>query len=475
MARSQKSEEKNSAKEVKESSKKEKKDSKKKEAKEKAPQFSTAVTVINRGEVPKGTTFSNEDVKTLSHPPTKKSEKGLKPTSAKIFSGKIEFKEKIIAGNRNKKLLNYKSIKMLQQLTSDNRLVFVHYENEKNGYFFVLGVSEANHAVAFMNTVKKANINADIRWADEASNSHSDRRDSSATYEYAVTQSTSQRTPEVSKPIVLQGSSPDKKNRNGTKTVNSYICNGSDSDDDNDETIYSRQTPGDSSDHADKVHATAFHGRSTDSGDEIAFDHGPRSFSNKIVTRYIYTGPSDEEDSITGSVLQEKPKHKKSSRPNHQHYILEDDYSASMTPTTSDLSDGDYYSNNGFGILKVRSEKTPLHRKASSSRRSPRQLKSRELPLSEAESKKGGWHCDFVVVTPTKDGGAKVSPDGSVMLYVATRANVRKGSSSSSDEDSTSDGESNFSYTSNSTLTLEGTARNRAINGLEVNYGNGLR
>ena len=417
--------------------------------------FQTLVTLVNYGKLPKGANFSREEVKKLSFP--KKEAKPRKAFAAKVYTDKIEFKEKIVIGNRNKKVLNYESISLLEQMFSDSRIVFVNYDMPKNSYFIVLGLSDTDYVSRFMNMVRDNNAAAEIRWADAQSFDRSVARRNSSSNTYNEHGSESSQNRRAWTPSSQMNDSFKDKPWN---TTSSYIHADPRFDDG---TVYSMKSS-DSFDLQRNKPNKHSNRRSSQDSLELFDDHEPRWRNIELKTQYYYIGPSDGEDSVS-----EKTKQKKSNRYKHQHYTFGDEVSVSMTPS-SVFSDADYYSNNGFNMIRDVPSKRAPSRKSNVSRRSSHRSKSRELPLSEAERKKGGWHSDVLFVTPTKNGGVKVSADGPVMLYTATRANGSRSSSSSSDEDSTS---GDLSYSSGSTITLHSPERNATRFGMEIDYTNG--
>ncbi len=459
------------AKRAKEEAKKAKKENKKKDATDKHPLFQSEVTAMNRGKVTRGTTFSRKEVEKHSRPKAKKPEKPQKPIPARAFKQKIQFKEKLIAGDRNKKLLRYDCIKLMEQLPSDSRMVFIHYEMPKNGYFFVLGFKEATHANEFMNAVKGANPKCEVRKAiDELSER---RRDSSS--ESVASRETSQKTYEESEPPVRHRSaSPSHRESRKQKAAQSFIQTRRDdgkssrsSSSSSSSSSTSRRARQMSNNYVDVGHAgrsssKPAYQRSATSTPDLSLRGG-----DGLVTKYVYIGPTDEENSA--SEYHRRDKHKKHHKHrSHQRYSFGDDVSVSMTQTTGDYSDEEFFPNGGYESTFSKPSRAQMSRK--SSHRSSRRSKSRQLPLSEAETKRGGWHSDIMFVTPTPDGGVKVSADGPVMLYTATRANVN-GYDSSSSEDSTSDGEEDFTYSSGTTLTLDEDGRHTGLVGIDGGYG----
>ncbi|EUB63527.1 hypothetical protein EGR_01609 [Echinococcus granulosus] len=436
-------------------------------------EFQTEVTFVNHGKVPKGTSFSREDVREHSFP-SKKPDKAKKASAVKVFSKGIQFKEKVVYGGRTKKILEYDSIKLLEQLSSDCRMVFVNYENAKNGYFLVLGLLDANQVIRLMSLVKEDNPNAEIRWADTRASSSNEKSIQDDVLEPGKSDTTDPTTYHESERAYQRNSLPSLSNRSGSyrarpwTATSSYICADPHFDDG---TVCSSKTLDAFTSQRDKPRRHSRR-RSSYNSLDLSSDDGFHLSANGLKSQYYYVGPSDEEDSISKIVHHGKPRHKKSHQHKHRHYALGDEVSVSMTPS-SIFSNVDYYSTDGFGTVKDSSVKGTPTRKSNTTRKSSYRPKSRQLPLSEAERNKGSWHSDVLFLTPTKNGGVKVSADGPVMLYTATRANVNRNDSSSSDEDSTSDGEGDFIYSSDSTLTLEGPVRDPLRLDLEANYTNG--
>lgn len=435
----------------------------------KSNEFRTEVTIVNRGKVPKGTSFSTKEVEEHSFP-SKKSDKTRKLSEVKIFPKRIEFKEKVTQSKRNEKILRYDSIKLLEQLSSDCRMVFVNYEDSKNGYFLVLGLSDANQATRFMNLVKEDNPSTEIRWADADAFTKNQKRDSDKISESAISETIPPTTYHDPERTFRRNSSPSHSSRSDSyrtrpwTATSSYICADPHYDDG---TVYSSRTPDTIISHRDNHRRYSRRHSSYDSFD-LSNNSGLHLDADRLKSQYYYVGPSDEEDSISENVHREKPKYKKSHQQKHRHYTLGDEVSVSMTPS-SISSNVDYYSYDVDSPVKG-----SLTKKSNPSRKSSNRPKSRQLPLSEAERNKGSWHSDVLFVTPTKNGGVKVSADGPVMLYTATRANVNRNDSSSSDEDSTSDMDGDF-YSSNSTPTLENPVRDSLHLDFEANHTNRRR
>ncbi|VDM31800.1 unnamed protein product [Hydatigera taeniaeformis] len=435
-------------------------------------EFRTEATLINYGKVPKGTSFSAKEVKAQAFP-SKKSDKTRKLSEAKIFSNRIEFKEKVIQSRRTKKVLEYDSIRLLEQLPSDCRMVFVNYENSKNGYFLVLGLLDASQATRFMSLVRENNPGTEIRWADVDSTTDNRKRIAEQASESVLSDSTAQLTYHDSERICRRNSSPSLSSRSESfrarpwTATSSYICADPHLDDG---TVYSSGPPDNYISQTEKTRRKPRRCSSYDSFD-LSNNSGLHLGANKLTSQYYYVGPSDEEDSISDNVYREKLKSKKSHHHKHQHYAMGDEVSVSMTPS-SVVSNIDYYSNDCRNVMKDNSVKGSPAKKTSTTRKSSYRPKSRQLPLSEAERNKGSWHSDVLFVTPTKNGGVKVSADGPVMLYTATRTNVNRSDSSSSDDDSTSDADGDF-YSSDSTLTLESPIRDPMRLDLEADYSNG--
>ena len=426
--------------------------------------FQTEVVLINQGKVIKGTSLSKEDIEKYSSPKTKKQEKQRKPFDARVYANKIEFKDKIVLGNRNKRLLEYENIKLLEQLHPDGRIVFVSYVMPKNEYFLVLEFSNTNFLAKFLNMTKENNPNVELRWANKT---FSDNIREQATEDVAMAGEGEASSPKPGHEYDSnhnQEASFSISDSHQTKpwtTTSSYICADPHFDDG---TVYSMRSSNTFISHKNKS-GKHFRRRGSCGSLDLSDKHEPRWRADGSTTQYYYIGPSDEEDSVSKSVLRETITQKKPHGHKHHHYTFADEVSVSMTPS-SFFSDLDYYSNDSFEAKKDVPFKKPSSRK-------PCRSKSRELPLSEAERNKGGWHSDVLFVTPTKDGGVKVSADGPVMLYTATRANGSRNSASSSDEDSTSDGDSDFSYSSGSTLTLRSPDRYHTRLGMEVDYSRG--
>ncbi|KAM3178687.1 hypothetical protein ACTXT7_002031 [Hymenolepis weldensis] len=449
MAKSQKSEDKASAKKQKEEKKKQSKT-------DKVHDFQTDVLIVTHGKVAKGTNISRESVKKHSSP--KKAEKAKKTASAKFFKHKVEFKDPVVLGNKKKKILEYSQVRMIEQLSSDSRMAFANYEAPKNDYFFVLGMKEANEVTRFMDLVKESNPKVEIRWPETPSFVDSDegvvderrgvipRDDQSVdTYNEDNRRGYRHRSPgydQGSESIPSRSHSP--QDRPWT-TTSSFICADPHVDDG---TVYSRGTPDTFATQLNNP--TRHRNDSYSSYDETEDNRG----GSGLIAQYYYVGPSDEEDSIVKDKYRSKSK-KSHSNPRHQHYALDDDVSISMTPS-SIMTEVEYFTPEVYKKPKTPNSRRPPSQKRSVSRKPSNRSKSRELPLSEAEKSKGSWHSDVMFVTPTKDGGVKVSSDGPVMLYTATRANVN--GNFDSDDDSTSDGDSDFTYSSGSTLTLENPA-----------------
>ncbi|KAL5967546.1 hypothetical protein TSMEX_004708 [Taenia solium] len=437
----------------------------------KSYEFQTEVTIVNRGKVPKGTSFSAKEVEKHSFP-SKTSDKARKLSEAKMFSKKVEFKEKVIQSSRNKKVLEYDSIKLLEQLSSDCRMVFVNYENLKNGYFLVLGLSDANQATRFMRLVKEDNPNTEIRWADTDAFTDNRKRVSDKVSESVMSEAPAPTTncdPEQMHRRNSSSSLPSRSESYSSRpwiATSSYICADPHFDDG---TVYSSRTPDTFSSQGDKYRRHPRRRSSYDSSD-LSYNGRRHLNADGLKSQYYYVGPSGEEDSISKNMHREKPKHKKSHQSKHRRYTLGDEVSVSMTPSSISPYFEDY-SHDDPSIVKDSLGNRPQSRKSSPIRKSSYRPKSRQLPLSEAERKKGSWHSDVLFVTPTKNGGVKVSADGPVMLYTATRTNVNRSDSSSSDEDSTSDMDDD-TYSSNSTPTLENPVRDPMHRDLEVNYTN---
>ncbi|VDK32577.1 unnamed protein product [Taenia asiatica] len=437
----------------------------------KSYEFQAEVTIVNRGKVPKGTSFSAKEVEKHSFP-SKTSDKAGKQSEAKVFSKKVEFKEKVIQSSRNKRVLEYDSIKLLEQLSSDCRMVFVNYENSKNGYFLVLGLSDANQATRFMRLVKEDNPDTEIRWADTNASTDNQKRVPDKVSESVMDEASASTTypgPERNHRRNSLSSIPSRSESYEARpwtATSSYICADPYFDDG---TVYSSKTPDTFSSRDYKYRRHPRRRSSYDSFD--LSDNGRRHLdADGLKGQYYYVGPSDEEDSISKNVHREKPKHKKSHQSKHRRYTLGDEVSVSMTPS-SISSNVDYYSHDDSSMVKDSLGKRSPSKKSSPTRKSSYRPKSRQLPLSEAERNKGSWHSDVLFVTPTKNGGVKVSADGPVMLYTATRTNVNRNGSSSSDEDSTSDMDDD-TYSSTSTPTLENPVGDPMHRDLEVNYAN---
>ncbi|KAL5111988.1 hypothetical protein TcWFU_004552 [Taenia crassiceps] len=437
----------------------------------KSYEFRTEVTIVNRGKVPKGTSFSSKEVDQYSFP-SRMSDKARKLSEAKVFSKRIVFKEKVIQNSRNKKVLEYDSIKLLEQLSSDCRIVFVNYENPKNGYFLVLGLSDANQATRFISLVKEDNSDAEIRWADTDTFIDDQKRVSDKVPESVISETTAPTTYCDHDHTYRRNSSPCISSRSESyrdrpwTATSSYICADPNFDDG---TVYSSGTPDTFNSQRNK-HRRRPRRRSSYDSLDLSSNVGLHLDADGLKSQYYYVGPSDEEDSSSENVYREKPKHKKSQQHKHRHYTLGDEVSVSMTPS-SISSTVDYNSYDGLNTVKEGSMKRPPTKKSGPTRKSSSRPKSRQLPLSEAERNKGSWHSDVLFLTPTKNGGVKVSADGPVMLYTATRANVNRNDSSSSDEDSTSDMDGDF-YSSDSTPTLENSVRDSMHLDLEANYAN---
>nr|CDS33183.1 expressed conserved protein [Hymenolepis microstoma] len=464
MAKNQKTEDKASAKKQKEEKKRQSKA-------DKVHDFQTDILVTAQAKVAKGTNISRESVRKLS---SKKEDKKKKATSAKFFAHKAEFKHPIVLGNKKKKLLEYSQVKMIEQLDSDSRMAFVNYEAPKNDYLFVIGMKNANEVTRFMNLVKESNPKAEIRWAEAPYITDSDEGVADGRRVAPPTENQSldiynedghrgyrQRSPgrdQYSDSNSLRSHSPQNK---PWTTTSSFICADPHMDDG---TVYSRGTP---DTFATQLNNPGRRSRRHDSFSSYDEEEGNRHES-RLTTQYYYVGPSDEEDSIVKDKYRSKSKNSRSN-PRRQHYALDDDVSISMAPS-SIMTEVEYFTPESDKKSKAPYSRQPPSQKRSMSRKSLNRPKSRELPLSEAEKSRGGWHSDVMFVTPTKDGGVKVSADGPVMLYTATRANINK--DYDSDDDSTSDGDSDFSYSSGSTLTLENPGVPSALG---VSYSHGRR
>lgn len=447
MAKDQKAEDKASAKKQKEEKKRQSKA-------DKVPVFRTDTIITAQGKVAKGTNISRESVKKLSSP--KKGDKAKKASQVKVFAHKAQFKHSVVLGNRKKKILEYSQVKMIEQLDSDNKMAFVNYEAPKNDYLLVVGMKDANEVTRFMNLVKESNPKAEIRWAEASSIANSDEGMFDERREVTPTENQSldiynedshrhrQRSPgdnQYSYSSSLRSHSP--QNRPWT-TTSSFICADPHMDDG---TVYSRGTPDTFATQVNNLGRRSRRRNSFSSSDET---EGYRRGIG-LTTKYYYVGPSDEEDSVVKDKYRSKSR-KSHSNPRRQHYALDDDVSISIAPN-SIMTEVEYSTPESYKKSKSPYFRRPPSQKRSVSRKSLTRSKSRELPLSEAEKSRGGWHSDVMFVTPTKDGGVKVSADGPVMLYTATRANINK--DFDSDDDSTSNGDSDFSYSSGSTLTLE--------------------
>ncbi|VUZ47669.1 unnamed protein product [Hymenolepis diminuta] len=441
MAKSQKAEDKASA-------KKEKEEKKKQSKADKVHDFQTDILIVTSRKVAKGTNISRESVKKHSSP--KKGEKSKKTASAKFFKHKVEFKDSVVLGNKKKKILEYSQVRMIEQLAADSRMAFVNYEAPKNDYFFVLGMKEANEVTRFMDLVKESNPKVEIRWPETPSivdgndqRGITPREDQSVdTYNEDNRRDYRHRSPRYD-----QGSDSNLSRSHSPQdrpwtTTSSFICADPHVDDG---TVYSRGTP---DTFATQLNNPRRHRHDSYSSYDETEDNRRES---GLTAQYYYVGPSDEEDSIVKDKYRSKSK-KSHSSPRRRHYTLDDDVSISMTPS-SIMTEVEYFTPEVYKKPKTPNFRRPPSQKRSVSRKPSNRSKSRELPLSEAEKSKGSWHSDVMFVTPTKDGGVKVSSDGPVMLYTATRANVNR--NFDSDDDSTSDGDSDFSYSSGSTLTLE--------------------
>ncbi|VDO04763.1 unnamed protein product [Rodentolepis nana] len=448
MAKNQKAEDKTSAKKQKEEKKKQSKA-------DKVHDFQTDALVIAKGKVAKGTNISRESVKKLSSP--KKEDKAKKAASAKFFAHKVEFKNPVVLGNKKKKILEYSQVKMIEQLDSDSRMAFVNYEAPKNDYLFVLGMKEANEVIRFMNLVKESNPKVELRWTAAPSIADSDEsmvdergevaqseNQSVDTYNEDSRRGYRQRSPGNDRYSDSNSSRSHSPQNGPWNTTSSFICADPHMDDG---TVYSRETPDTFATQLDNPGRRSRRRDSFSSFDEA----GGNQRKSGLTTQYYYVGPSDEEDSIVKDKYRSKSR-KSRGNPRRQNYTLDDDVSITIAPSSA-MTEVEYFTPEIYKKPKTPYSRRPPSRKRSTSRKPSNRSKSRELPLSEAEKSKGGWHSDVMFVTPTKGGGVKVSADGPVMLYTATRANVNK--DFDSDDDSTSDGDTDFSYSSGSTLTLE--------------------
>ncbi|KAM7540602.1 hypothetical protein Aperf_G00000037520 [Anoplocephala perfoliata] len=445
-----------------------KKSSRKSSKEKKAYEFQTDVQLINKGKVQKGASISRENVKELLKP-SRKEYMRKKPNPARFYKNKLKSKEKIALGNKKKRVLEYDQVKMMEQISSDGRKVFVNYENPKNDYFLVLEMKDAKEVKKFMSMVKEANPKTETRWPETTAieltgedgvgrSRRSDVETYSADNSHLYSKHSSE--PQIDdRPSDYFPSEPSTFHDRPHSTMSTYICADPYRDDG---TVYSRGTPDTFS---TQSVVPLEHSRGSDNSYDFSNKHDRRRAA-RLTTQYYYAGPSDEEDSFQPKY---RPKSRKShSNHRHRHYALDDDVSISMA-SRSLVTEIDYSTPENSRITVI-----PPARKTPLSRRSSHRSKSRELPLSEAEKSRGGWHSDVMFVTPTKDGGVKVSADGPVMLYTATRANGNR-DSDSSDNDSTSDGESDFSYSSGSTLSMESLGRNGLNRDQEPYYINGHR
>lgn len=451
MPDSKKSEDKNSVKKAKKEAKQE---AKKKQSAEKTAVFKAQVTVVNRGSVTKGTTFTRKDVEKNSKPKGK----GKMVTTA-VYREKVAFKKRIVSGDRNKKRLPYECIKLLEQLTSDSRMVFIHYEKAQIGNFLVLGFDEASHVTNLMNAAKESNPSIEVRLAMKIVPDERPRDDTLATsngYEPYPSNVTSRngyverktsRMPIKAKPDHFSYVYAENDGEDQTESEGSFSCK-------------DRQKRRPISNNINKEHGQY---PSLYQENRSFTPSGKPSRLDSLVTNYLYIGPNGEEDSECESKLkkQRKRQSKKETRRTHSasqnfNYSsnLSDNISLSASDSTLDVDDGDFFDYETFNYAKKPLPKLYPH---SHNHKSRRRSKSRELPLSEAETRRGGWHSDIMFLTPTKDGGVKVSTDGPVMLYTATRANARYSDDedNSSDDGGFSDMDESFSKSSGSTLMLE--------------------
>lgn len=462
---------------------------------DKNPAFQTQVLVVTQGKVSKGIKLTREVVKKHSSP--RKGEKPKRPTTAKFYKNRVEFKDGIILGNKKKKVLEYNQVKLIEQLDSDNgsQKAFVNYETPDSDYFCVMQLKDANEVSSFMNLVHESNANVDLRSPmapepDHSINDHeieetttkmASKRDLNGLIEDSTTYNADAEHIYDDEDDDVDENSLDRIYSRAESqqdrpwvTKSSFICADPHMIDDG--TVYSHGTP---ETFGTLLQPSPRYNRRRESFDsyEDSDSHSRRhrrGGNNNLTTQYYYVGPTDQEDSVHTERRRSKPKKSYNPPPsrNQQYtYDYEDDNSISIAPS-SIVTEVEY-----FTPEVHKKPKTPNARRPPSSavrrpmsRKSSHRSKSRELPLSEAEKSRGGWHSDVMFVTPTKDGGVKVSADGPVMLYTATRANGNR--DYDSEDDTTSDGESDFSYSSGSTLTLE----DHAMPGpYGVTYSNGRR
>ncbi|KAL7063346.1 hypothetical protein AAHC03_01271 [Spirometra sp. Aus1] len=483
-----------------------------KKTEDKKFKFETEVSLLTGGQIGKGTTFSTREVEKLSKP--KKTDKKQKPTSSKVYGNKIVFKNKLSGGEnqKKKKKLLFSNIKLLARSADDGRIVFVHYEKEQRGYYFVVGFKDSSAAEKFVNAVQMGNETVKIL-DDENGYSKEDTHSVSSfgisqrdkeTNQWAPRQLSESRASQShnsqmgveefhfynpmnvahipSPPLVFsnpvqstpaQSSSTSELHINGVAAKETYISTW------DEESQYSLDVSDTGSGHIRNPSP-----RAPPDGFQ-RFTPGP----NGLVTNYVYIGPRDEEESFNGEALL-PPQYSRESRPRNHSSTIEYHRKGSATYSNGreewleNAINSDRRSRGRNSSLVYPPNETARRmlvsppqsqRVRSSSRqtsRSRRSSRPKQIPLSEDESKGSGWHSDILFVTPKPGGGCKISSDGPVMLFTACRTNKRDSDSSDS-----SDEEEDLSLSS-STLTIrdgEMAQAEEEEDDIEMNYHSSLR
>ncbi|VDM00670.1 unnamed protein product [Schistocephalus solidus] len=515
-----------------------------KKTEDKKLKFETEVNVITTGQIGKGTTFTTQEVDKLSKP--KNADRKRKPTSSKVYGNRIVFKNKVAGGEKQKKKkkLLFSKIKLLSRSANDGRIIFVHYEKDQRGYYFVVGFKDSAVAEKFVNAVQMGNEKVKILeeengfpkedtrsvnsfntsqrgkesngWDNRNSSESSASQDRNSQlgvedfHFYNPTRANhTPRAPAVGRNPIQ--SSPEQSSSSSQIWINGEPAK---------ETFISTWDDGESQYSLDVSDTGSEHMRNPSPrvppGEFQRFTPGP----DGLVTNYVYIGPRDEEESINGAALL-PPQYSRESRSRKHTSTVEyyrkgsaaysngrNEWLENEPRPRKHASTVEYYRKGSAAYSNGRDEwlenainsdhrsrgrkssviyppsettrrmlvsPTQSQRARSSSRQtshSRRSSRPKQIPLSEDESKRSGWHSDILFVTPKPGGGCKISSDGPVMLFTACRTNKRDSDSSDS-----SDEEDSLSLSS-STLTINDDELNQAEEAeddIEINYSSSLR